>query len=168
MAEGQAVAVHRHDGETVAVHFKQGAGVDGAAFVVADGKEGLGDHGLELRLWQNQGVLVFYGRQLGELLGIGAQDVELAHAALDVDHIVFRLEGDDIVGQLADNLAEQACAQHQSAFLPDVGRDNGADASLQVVAGEAEVAAGLQQNPFQSGNGAFGRYCSGCGRDGGL
>ena len=37
-----------------------------------------------------------------------------------------------------------------------------------VVAGEAEVAAGLQQNPFQSGNGAFGRYCSGCGGDGGL
>ena len=45
VAEGQAVAVHRHDGQPLAVHLKQGAGVDGAAFVVADGEKGLADHG---------------------------------------------------------------------------------------------------------------------------
>ena len=43
-AQRQTVAVHRHQGQAGLVHFKEGTGVDGAALIVTDGEQGLGDH----------------------------------------------------------------------------------------------------------------------------
>ena len=57
-AQGQPVAVHRHHGEPILIHLKQGAGVDGAALVVADGEQGLGNHGTQHALFQGKGVLL--------------------------------------------------------------------------------------------------------------
>ena len=72
MAQGQAVPVHRYDGQPAAVHLKEGAGMDGPALVVADSEEGLGDHGPKRRLADGQGILLIHGGQLGELLRVGA------------------------------------------------------------------------------------------------
>ena len=156
VAEGQPEAVHRHHGEAGVVGLKEGAGVDRAALVVADGENGLGYHGLQPGLGQGEGVLILHRGQLGELLRVGAQDVELTGPTGDVDHIVVTLEGDDVVGQLPDDLAEQPGGQHQGAGLADVGRHGGADAGVHVVAGEPQLLAGLQQDALQGGNGALG------------
>ena len=168
MAESQPEAVHRHHGEAVFVGLEEGAGVDRAALVVADGKNGLGNHGFQLGLGQGEGVLIFHRGQLGELLRVGAQDVELTGSTGDVDHIVVGLEGDDVVRQLPDDLAEEPGGQHQGAGFADVGRNNGADAGVQIVAGEPQLLSGLQQNALQSGNGALGGNGTGGGGDGGL
>ena len=49
------VTIYRYDCEAVLVHFEEGAGVDGAAFVVAaDGKR-VGNHGFQLILPNFQG-----------------------------------------------------------------------------------------------------------------
>ena len=62
--------------------------MDGAALVVADGEKGLTNHALAWIAAEsgNFGILRW---QLGEFFRIGAQNVEFAHAAFDVDHIVF-------------------------------------------------------------------------------
>src|SRR5699024_527579 len=115
MAEGQPETVHRNDGKAVVVGLKEGAGVDRPAFVVADGKNGLGNHGFQLGLGQEQGILVLHRGQFGKFLGIGAQNVEFAGATGDVYHILVGLKGNDVVGQLSDDLAEQPGSQHQGA-----------------------------------------------------
>ena len=129
-AQGQAVAVYRHHGELVALYLEQGAGVDGAALVVADGEQGLGDHGAQGGLGEGQAVLLVHGGQLGELLRVHAQNVELRQAALDVDHIALGGEDYHVVGQLADDLAEQPGGQDQGAGLCHLGGDGGLDAGL--------------------------------------
>ena len=168
MAEGQPVAVHADHGEAVGPHLKEGAGVDGPGLVVADGEDGLADHGPQLVPGNGEAVLVLHGGQLGEVLGIGGQDVELAHAAGDVHQVAVGGEGDHVVGELADDLAEEPGGQHQAAGPVDLGGDHGADAGLQVVAGEAELLAGLQEDALQGGDGALGGDGPGCGGDGRL
>ena len=59
-AESQTITVHRHHSEAAALHIKEGASMDGAALVVADGKESLGNHGPEHRLAQHQRVLLVH------------------------------------------------------------------------------------------------------------
>ena len=70
-AQRQAEAVHGHHSQIVVVHLEEGTGVDRAALVVADGKQGLCNHGAQSGLLQSDGVLLVHGGQLGELLGIG-------------------------------------------------------------------------------------------------
>ena len=142
--------------------------MDGAALIVADGEKGLADHGLEPLLGDDKGVLILHGWQLGEFLWVGAQDVELAHAAPDVDHVVFGGKEDGVVGHLADDLAEEAGGEHQGALFLYIGGDNGADTGLQVIAGQAQLAARLQENTLQGGDGALGGDGPAGGRDSGL
>ena len=163
--EGQTVAVHRYHRELFVLQFKESAGVNGAGFVVADGKNGLSDHGFELFLWNLEGILVFHRRELGEFFGVGAQNVEFAQAAFDVDHVVFGGKDDDVVGEFADDFAEEAGAENKGAGGFDFGGDGGADAGLQIVAGQAQFVVGLQQDTFQSWDGAFWRHSAGGGID---
>ena len=143
--------------------------MDGAALVGGDGEDGLSDHGAQsgppdLKLVS---VLLHLGKG-GELGGIRGQDVELAHAALDVDGIVLGGEDHHIVGQLSDNVAKQAGGEDQGAGLGNIGVQGGANPSLQVIAGQAQVVPGFQQDPLQGGDGAFGRHGPAGGGDGGL
>lgn len=101
-----------------------------AALVVADGEQGLADHGAQGGLGQGEGVLLVHGGQLGELLRVAAQDIELGQAALDVDHIALGGEDHHVVGHLADDLAEEPGGQDQRAPLGDLGGDGGLDARL--------------------------------------
>ena len=168
MPQGQPVPVHRDDGQPRVVHLKEGAGVDGPGLVVADGEEGLADHGAQGVLLDGEAVFILDTGQLGEVLRVGGQDVEVAHAAGDVDHIAVGRKDHHVVGQFSDDLAEQPGGEDQAAALFDLGRDGGADAGLQVVAGQAQIVSGLQEDALQSGNGAFGGDSPGGGADGGL
>ena len=158
MAQGQPVAVHRYHGKAVPLHFKEGAGVDGPALVVADGKEGLSDHGPQHRLTDGEGVLLVHSGQLGELLRVGAQDVELRQAAPDIYRIALRGKHHHVVGHLADNLPKEPGGEHQGAPFGNLGGDGGLDAGLQVVAGETQGLARLNKNPLHGGDGALGGH----------
>ena len=109
--------------------------MDGTALVVADGKQGLRDHGAQNRLRQRKGVLLLHSGQFGKFLWIGAQDVELRQAAFDVDHVAAGGKYHHVVGHLSDNLAEQAGGENQGAFFLNLSRDRDLDAGFQVVAG---------------------------------
>ena len=138
--------------------------MDGAAVVGGDGKDGLGDHGVEDPLGQNQAVLILHNGKFRELPGVGAQDIELAHAAGDVDQVVLSGHGNHVVREPADDVPEEPGGENQTALLGDVGRHHSANAGFQVVASEAELFSGLQQQPFQGGDGALGGH--GAGGDG--
>ena len=161
VAQGQPVAVHRHHREAGAVHLKEGAGVDGPALVVTDGKEGLADHGSEDGLADDQGVLLVHRGQLGEFLRVGTQNVELGQAALDIHCIALGGEDHHVVGHLADNLTEEAGGQHQGTRLPNLGGDGSLDSSLQVVASEAQGGPRLDEDALHGGNGALGGHSAG-------
>ena len=163
-SQSQAVAVHRDHGELAVLHLKEGAGVDGAALVVADGEESLGNHGTQHALLQDHGILLLHRGQLGEFLGVGTQDVEFAHATFNVDHIVLGGENHHVIGHFADNFAEQAGGEDQGAGLLDLGGDGGLDSGLQVIAGEAQAGVRLDEDALHGGNRALGGYRpGGCG-----
>ena len=132
--------------------------MDGPGLVVADGEEGLADHGAQGVLLDGEAVFILDTGQLGEVLRVGGQDVEVAHAAGDVDHIAVGRKDHHVVGQFSDDLAEQPGGEDQAAALFDLGRDGGADAGLQVVASEPQLFSGFNEDAFQGGNGAFDRH----------
>ena len=169
LTQGQTVAVHRYHGQRVLLHLKEGAGMDGTALVGGDGEDGLANHGAQGSPldFKAVGILLHLG-QGGELGGIGGQDVEFAHAALDVDGVVLGGEDHHVVGQLADDVPEQAGGEDQGAGLGDLGVQGGTDSGLQVVAGQTQVISGLQQDSLQGGDGALGSHSPAGGRDGGL
>ena len=86
--------------------------MDGTGFVVADGEEGLTDHGAQGALLDGKAVFILHAGQLGKVLRIGGQNIEMAHAAGDVDHIAVGGKDHHVVGQLADDLAEEAGGEH--------------------------------------------------------
>lgn len=125
---------------------------------LSDGKEGLGDHGAQHRLGESEAVDLVHGGQLGELLRVGAQDVEFREAALDVDHIAVGGEDHHVVGHFPDDLPEQAGGQDQGPLFRDLRGDGGLNTGLQIVASEAELAARLDENALHGGDGALGGY----------
>ena len=133
------------------------------ALVGADGEQGLGDHGPQHGLGQGQGVLLVHLGQLGELLRVGGQDIELGQAALDVHVIAVGDEGDHVIGHFPHDLRKKPGGQHQRARLPDLSGDSGLDACLQIIAGQAQGGAGLDEDALQRGDGALGRHCPGGG-----
>ena len=133
-----------------------------AALVVADGEQGLADHRAQGGLGQGEGVLLVHGGQLGELLRVAAHNIELGQAALDVDHIALGGEDHHVVGHLADDLAEEPGGQDQRAPLGDLGGDGGLDARLQIIAGETQLAARLDEDALHGRNGTFCGHRPGC------
>ena len=139
-AQGQPVAVHRHHRQAVPLHLEEGAGVDRPAFVVADGKEGLGDHGPQGGLSDGQGVLLLHGGQLRELLRVGAQDVELGQAALDIDRVALGGEDHHVVGHICGRSRTNSRADSTREPVSRISRrDGGPDAGLQVIAGQPQL-----------------------------
>ena len=120
--------------------------MDGPGFVVADGKDGLADHRAQFAPGNGETVFVLYCGQLGKVLGIGGQNIELAHTAGDVDHIAIGLKGDDIVGQLPDDLAEKPGGEYQASLLINLGGHHGTDPGFQIIAGQAQVGPGFQED----------------------
>ena len=111
--KGEPVAVHRHDGQAALVHLEQGAGVDGAALVVAHREQGLGHHRAQHRLADGQPVLLLHRGQFGKFFRVRPQDVEFRQAALDIDHIVLRGEYHHVIRHLPDDLAKQPGGEDQ-------------------------------------------------------
>ena len=159
--QGQAIAVYRDHGKAILIHLKEGTGVDGAAFIVADGEDGLGDHGFQFILGNGKGILVLNSGKFWKFLRVRAQDVEFAHTAFDVDHIIFGGKDHNVVRELTNDLPKETSAQDQSAARLDIGGNDGADTSFQIIAGEAQFLIGFQKDAFQSGNGALWRHCAG-------
>jgi len=104
--------------------------VDGAALIVTDGEQGLGDHGAQHALLHSQRVLLIHSRQLGELLRVCPQDVELRQAAFDVHHIVIGGKYYYIIRHFPNDLAEQAGREHQRAGFLDLRGHGGLDPGL--------------------------------------
>ena len=154
-AQGKAVAVHGNHSQLIALHLEQGAGMHRAAFVVADGEQGLADHGAQGFLLNGEGVQVIHHGQLGKLFRVSAQNVELTHATAHIDHIILRREIYDVVGQLSHDLAEQTGRQNKAALLGHIGRNNGTDTGFQIIARQPQHAARLDQNTLQRRDGAF-------------
>ena len=138
-AQCQAVAIHRHHGESALIHFKEGTGVDGAAFIIADGEQCLGDHGAQRALLHGKGVLLVHGRQLRKFLRVCSQDVELRQTTFDVHHIVVCGKDYHVIRHFPDDLAEQAGREHQGTGLLDLCGYGGLDPGFQVIAGKTEA-----------------------------
>ena len=82
-----------------------------------------------------------------------------ASPRLELDHLALvGGEGDHVVGHPADDVAEEPGVEDQLALAGDVGGHLGADAGLQVVAGDDQLRVGPQQQALQGGNGALLRH----------
>ena len=64
----------------------------------------------------------------------------------DVDHIAIGLKGDDIVGQLPDDLAEKPGGEYQASLLINLSGHHGTDPGFQVIARQAQVGPGFQED----------------------
>ena len=137
--------------------------MNGPGLVVADGEVGLGDHALEGPLGDADAAGGVHRGQLRVILGGGAHDLVVGHGALDPRHVVGVCgDADDIVRQLADNIAEQTGVEHDTARLGDVGRQRGGDPDLHIVAGDPhETSRRLDEQSFQRGHGALLGRCPG-------
>ena len=141
-SQGQAVAVHRHQGQGGVLHLEEGAGVDRSGLVGAHGKEHLGEHGPEGGLGQGDGTAVVHGGQLGKFVGGAAHDVKRGGSTGNVDGISLGGHGDHVVGQLSDDLTKQSCRQNQRTGLGDLGVHPGDDAGFQIVSRQAQTFGG--------------------------
>ncbi len=143
--------------------------MDGAGLVCGYGKGGFANHGAKGLLTDPQGVLVFYFRQFRVVLGGEGRDVVggVAAGQAYVQALVGG-KGDDVIGQAADDFTEEAGGENQGSLFGDVCFQGGADAGLHVVAGNCQLAAGLEQDALQGRDGAFCRYSPGGGGNGGL
>ena len=167
--EGQAEPVHRDHGEPALADLKEGAGMDGTGLVGGHGEEGLADHITESILLNGEAELVLHLRQLRVVRGAEGGDVKGGVAAGQADvELVVGGKNHHIVRQAADDVTEEAGVDYQLAALLDLRADLGADAGLHVVAGDSKGRIGLEQQPLQGGDGAFGGDSPGCRVDGGL
>ena len=89
--------------------------------------------------------MILHCGQLWEVLGVDAGEVELTHAAAQVNVPLFLLEHHHVVGHFSNNLSKKPGREDGGAGLLDFRFHGGADARLLVVAGdgEAAVAVGL-------------------------
>ena len=134
----------------------------GTGLVGADGEKGLVDHGLQLLLLDMEGILLLHGGELGEFLRVGAHDLEGAPAAGELyQHAVVALQLQEAVGHFPDDISEEAGVEDDAPLFRHVRRDPGADAGLEVIAGDGEIFFSCrQQQALQGRDGALGRRCS--------
>ena len=86
-----------------------------------------------------------------------------------MDHLlVIGGEGHHVVGHPADDVTEQPGVQYDLAGFRHIGGDLGADAGLQVVAGDGQLTVGPQQQSLQSRDGALGGHGAAGDSDGAL
>ena len=88
--------------------------------------------------------MVRHGGQLREVLRVDAHEVELTHAAGDVNFQVFFLKEQDVVGHFPDDFAEQPGGEDHGTGFRHFPLEAGADAGFLVVPGEENVAGFLR------------------------
>ena len=143
--------------------------MDRTALVVADGKDGLADHGPQVPLGNVEAVSVVHGGQVGEVLIAAAHNVVGGGAPLNVDGKALGGDGYHVVGHTAEDLPKQPCGQHDGSAIRHLCGHLGNNAGFQVVAAEAQsVHIRLDEHTFQGLNGAFGCHYSARGGNGGL
>ena len=158
-AQRQTVPVHRHRGQLISRHFEEGAGVDGTALIVADGKNHPGNHGAQLSLLHGQAVPFVYSGQFRKFFRAAAHDVEGSGSAHNVDLAAIRGDGDHIVGQPANDLPEQAGGQDNGSGLGYTGLHLGDNSRLQIVAADAQAGGqSFHQNALQGLDGTLGGH----------
>ena len=114
--QGQPVAVYRHHGQGVRFCLKQGAGVNGTALIIADGENGLGDHGFQTPLGEDQAGALINAGKLWKILVAVSLDIKGGRAALDVDRAVgIGVDGHRVVGHTTEDLPQQTGGQDDSA-----------------------------------------------------
>ena len=140
-----------------------------AALIGGHGEAGLVDHSLQRPLTNIHGKLVIHLRKLRVIVGRQADDLEAGVTAGKMNRqLVVSVEHNNVVGHLADHLAEQTGAEDDTAGRLDLSVHAGADAGLHVVAGQGQGVPALQQDPLQGRNGAFGGHRPGGSVDGAL
>ena len=163
-AQCKAVAVNGDDGQAVIFDLEECAGVQRTAFAVADGEDGLADHGAQQLFRQNDGILLVNGGQLGIVVGGNAHNGEVGLTAGDGDGgLVLACDGNNAVGQAADNICKQLRADDDGAGFGNVCIKLGINALFQVITGDAHGIAGLNQDAFQCRNGALAGNGTDCG-----
>ena len=166
-AQGQTETVHRYHRQALIADLKQRTRMDRAAFVGGHGKAGLVNHGLERILGDGHGILVVHLRKLRIVLSAQTHDVKAGVTAGQMDRVLFiGVEHDDVIGHLADDLAEEPGIDYNAAGFVDLRLKRGADTGLHIEAGQGQTLVTLQQDTLQRGNGAFGGHGAGGGGNG--
>ena len=80
--------------------------MNGPALIVADGKQGLGNHGAQDRLGECQGVLLSYRWQFWKFFRVRTENIEFRHPTFDVDGVALRGEDHHVVRQFPYDLSK--------------------------------------------------------------
>ena len=107
-AAGQPIAVYSHHGNGLVVYFKEAAGVNGAALIFGDGKDGTGDHLPQSALGDGNAISTFHIGKLGVIFRIGGGDIEVGEAGADGHFVVVvHADADWSFRQTADDVEQQ-------------------------------------------------------------
>ena len=157
LPDREAVAVDADEADLPAADLKERAGVDRLGVGLRDGEDRLPDHALEQRLRERDAALIADRGEIGVFVRGNADDREFARAALDSGDVLV-VHGDlhGVARQAAHNVAEEAGAQHDGAFLRAGGLDRRRHAEFEIIAAQRELCArGPQENALERGNGGF-------------
>ena len=138
-AYGKTVAVDRCHIEARAIQLEQAAGMDRLGFVVGNRENRLGNHAFQDILGQRKPGSAGNLSERREFVRLGRGQIKHRAAAFDSCHqLVVRLDIDDVVRQLADNVEQQPCIDNDAARLDHIGLGRGADAHRHVITGDGQ------------------------------
>ena len=154
---GQTEAIHSDGGDGGIGDLELHAGVDGAALIFRNGKQGAGNQLLQPVLGDPDGSALIHIGQLGVILGRFGGNGEGGVAGTDGDlEAVVHHHGDGAFRQTADDIAEELGRQDAVAGVGDFSFDLISNGSFHIIAGEGQVVTGPAQNTFDDGKAALG------------
>ena len=166
-AERHAVAVHGHHGHYVVFHLDERAGIHRARFVRGDGEARFGDHARHGILRQGKIAAVIQRGKLRKIVRRRTGDGVIGVAAGDVHRVVsVRADGNDAVRQLAHDVAEELGVDHNAARCGNVRFKRRINALFEIVARNADIVSGLDEQTFHRRDRAFGGGGAARGGDG--
>ena len=163
--ERHAVAVYGNHGHSVVIDLDERAGVHRAGLVRGDGEARLGDHARHRILRQGEIAAVVERRKVGKIVRRRAGNIVIGVAAGDVHGVILvRADRNDAVRQLAYDVAEELGVDHHAARRGHVRLKRRINALFEIIARDADVVSGLDEQTLHCRDRAFG--CGGAARGG--
>ena len=156
----QTEAVHGDGRDAVLLHLKLDAGVDGTALIFGHGENGTGNQFLQLILGNGNAAADADIRQLRIIVGILCGNGKGSVAGTDGNLVALvHHHGDGTLGEPADNVAKKSGRQDALTGIGHICVYDIGNTGFHIVAGKAQLLAGLAEDTLQDRQTAFRGYC---------
>ena len=155
-APGKTEAVYGDGGDPILLHLELDTGMDGAALIFGDGKDGAADQLLQLALGDPDGTAGVDVGQFGLIFGRLGGDGKGSVAGTDGDlEAVVHHHGDGTLRQTADNVAEEPGGEDAFAGVGDLRFDLVGNGGFHIIAGQVQTHTCLAEDTLDDGKTAL-------------